>query len=457
MNGYARNDVGTSAGSMGHQMQGGDMATNSLNGTGPVVESKERFARENHSEIERRRRNKMTHYINELAEMVPQCSALGRKPDKLTILRMAVSHMKGIRGTTNAGNDPMNFKPSFLTDQELKHLILEAANGFLFVICCETGTVLYVSDSVIPILNLRQEDWVNNTIYNLIHPDDIFKVRDQLCNSEASLQRVLDLKSGSVKKEQNSVRVHMSCRRGFICRMRLGNVENISRIRNRRPIFTQNNNHYAVVHVTGYVKTTAPAGMETRSGGCLIGIGRLQLGSMPLCPEINPPSQFTLRLNEEGKITFADQRSCIILCAQAPELVGKFWWQLVHATDEQLLKDYIRLVMSTPGAGAIKCKFIVNGILLSISIQANQFRNPYSEQFEYIIATHHIVEENIQLPNTSQAWTLPQSAALNPSVDIAWADQGSSQNVWNNQQQSMDGSNVQYNNHQWVPSDPKTF
>lgn len=29
-----------------------------------VDDSKDRFARENHSEIERRRRNKMTHYIN---------------------------------------------------------------------------------------------------------------------------------------------------------------------------------------------------------------------------------------------------------------------------------------------------------------------------------------------------------------------------------------------------------
>lgn len=74
------------------------------------------YCRENHSEIERRRRNKMTQYITELSDMVPTCSALARKPDKLTILRMAVSHMKSMRGTGNTSTDGA-YKPSFLTEQ----------------------------------------------------------------------------------------------------------------------------------------------------------------------------------------------------------------------------------------------------------------------------------------------------------------------------------------------------
>lgn len=49
------------------------------------------------------------------------------------------------------------------------------------------------------------------------------KVRDQLSGSDAQMNRILDMKSGTVKKEQRSgPSIHMSCRRGFICRMRLG-------------------------------------------------------------------------------------------------------------------------------------------------------------------------------------------------------------------------------------------
>ncbi|VDK48531.1 unnamed protein product [Anisakis simplex] len=360
------------------------------------TDSKERFARENHSEIERRRRNKMTHYINELAEMVPQCAALGRKPDKLTILRMAVSHMKAIRGTSQNGAEA-SYKPSFLTDQELKHLILEAANGFLFVVCCDTGRILYVADSIVPVLNMRQEDWLHRPIYELIHPDDMEKVRDQLCGSDATLNRVLDLKTGTVKKEQGSVRVHMSCRRGFICRMRLGPLEQLHRLCNRRPLFIHNGHHYVVVHCTGYVKNSPPGGLNAPQSSCLVAIGRLQVASMPVTTDLGSPPQFSLRLAEDGKITFVEHKAVSILSIPTEQLLGRYWWDIVHPSDEQALHEmFLHIMQDQPAHISVRIRTQRDMALCSIS--ASKFVNPYSEQFEYIVATH------ILIPPNDDAW-----------------------------------------------------
>lgn len=380
---------------------------------------KERFARENHSEIERRRRNKMTAYITELSDMVPTCSALARKPDKLTILRMAVSHMKSLRGSGNTNADG-SYKPSFLTDQELKHLILEAADGFLFVVSCETGRIVYVSDSLTPVLNQSQSEWLGSSLYDQLHPDDTEKLREQLSTAENNnTGRMLDLKTGTVKKEsqQSSARMTMGARRSFICRMRCGscpveplsmNRLNFLRNRNRNGLGTakEGEPQYVVVHCTGYIKSWPPAGVSltddetdnTQSRYCLVAIGRLQVTCCPGDTDINSisvPVEFISRHNCQGMFTFVDHRCMAAVGYQPQELLGKNILELAHPEDQGLLRDSFQQV--------VKLKGQVLSVMFRFRSKSREwiwmrtssftFQNPFSEEIEYIICTNVNVKQ----------------------------------------------------------------
>ncbi|XP_052283469.1 aryl hydrocarbon receptor nuclear translocator homolog isoform X2 [Dreissena polymorpha] len=381
---------------------------------------KEKFARESHCEIERRRRNKMTTYINELCDMVPTCSTLARKPDKLTILRMAVSHMKSLRGTGNTSTDG-SYKPSFLTDQELKHLILEAADGFLFVVQCDSGRIIYVSDSIVPVLHQSQGDWFGNCMFELVHPDDVEKVREQLSTTESqNTGRILDLKTGTVKKEghQSSMRLCMGSRRGFICRMKMGNMQvdpmtanHSLRIRQRNTLGpSTDGNHYAVVHVTGYIKNWPPTGVQTEddhgnSHCCLVAIGRLQVTSAPNCSDImgNNSNEFISRITVDGKITFIDQRVTSLLGYQPQDLLNKSVYDFYHPEDQAHMKDTFDQVLKLKGqAMSIMYRFRAsNREWVWLRTTSFSFQNPYTEEVEYIVCTNTAAKTGQQSASSS--------------------------------------------------------
>ncbi|KAF6739783.1 Aryl hydrocarbon receptor nuclear translocator [Oryzias melastigma] len=388
--------------------------------TGGSSNDKERFARENHSEIERRRRNKMTAYITELSDMVPTCSALARKPDKLTILRMAVSHMKSLRGSGNTNADG-SYKPSFLTDQELKHLILEAADGFLFVVSCETGRIVYVSDSVTPVLNQLQSEWLGSSLYDQLHPDDTEKLREQLSTAENNnTGRMLDLKTGTVKKEsqQSSAKMSMGARRSFICRMRCGTcpVEPVSmnrlgflRNRNRTGLGTAKDGEpqYVVVHCTGYIKSWPPAGVsltddeaDNNQGSrySLVAIGRLQVTCCPGDGDLNSlsvPVEFISRHNCQGMFTFVDHRCQSAVGYQPQDLLGKNILEFAHPEDQGLLRDSFQQVVKLKGQ-VLSVMFRFRSKVrewIWMRTSSFTFQNPFSEEIEYIICTNVNVKQ----------------------------------------------------------------
>lgn len=423
------------------------------------IQDKERFAsRENHCEIERRRRNKMTAYITELSDMVPTCSALARKPDKLTILRMAVAHMKALRGTGNTSTDG-TYKPSFLTDQELKHLILEAADGFLFVVSCDTGRIIYVSDSVTPVLNHSQNDWYGSSMYENIHPEDMEKVREQLSTQEPqNTGRILDLKTGTVKKEghQSSMRLCLGSRRGFICRMKVGNViaesmvsGHLNRLKQRNSLGpSRDGTNYAVVHCTGYIKNWPPTGVQIdrqndddmhTSHCCLVAIGRLQVTSTANSADLggaNSQSEFISRHAMDGKFSFVDQRVINVLGYTPAELLGKSCYDFFHPEDQSHMKENFEQVLKQKGQMfSVMYRFRSKAReWIWLRTQAYAFLNPYTDEVEYIVCTNSSAK-SIHTPQEAPApEPTPEHIYQAPGLDYSIPsrrDPSANANVYN--------------------------
>lgn len=96
---------------------------------------------------EKRRREQENIYIEELAELISanfaDMSSLSVKPDKCAILQEAVNQIRGIKnqeGLGEEGQGPVqqgevsSSRPAILSNELYGPLLLEALEGFLFVV-----------------------------------------------------------------------------------------------------------------------------------------------------------------------------------------------------------------------------------------------------------------------------------------------------------------------------------
>uniref|UniRef100_A0A4W4G8Y0 Aryl hydrocarbon receptor nuclear translocator-like 1a n=1 Tax=Electrophorus electricus TaxID=8005 RepID=A0A4W4G8Y0_ELEEL len=393
-------------------------------------------AREAHSQIEKRRRDKMNSFIDELASLVPTCNAMSRKLDKLTVLRMAVQHMKTLRGAANPYTEA-NYKPAFLSDDELKHLILRAADGFLFVVGCDRGKILFVSESVYKILNYSQNDLIGQSLFDYLHPKDIAKVKEQLSSSDtAPRERLIDAKTGLPVKTDvapGPSRLCSGARRSFFCRMKCNRP--VVKMEDKDLPSTcskkkADRKSFCTIHSTGYLKSWPPTKMGLDEDGepdnegcnlsCLVAIGRLHphIVAQPLNGDIRvKPTEYVSRHAIDGKFVFVDQRATAILGYLPQELLGTSFYEYFHQDDIGHLAECHRQVLHMREKINTNCyKFkIKDGSFITLRSRWFSFMNPWTKEVEYIVSTNTVVSlplevyDSVGIPSYPQITTSPQS------------------------------------------------
>nr|XP_055136263.1 basic helix-loop-helix ARNT-like protein 2 isoform X2 [Symphalangus syndactylus] len=364
-------------------------------------------SREAHSQTEKRRRDKMNNLIEELSAMIPQCNPMARKLDKLTVLRMAVQHLRSLKGLTNSyvGN---NYRPSFLQDNELRHLILKTAEGFLFVVGCERGKILFVSKSVSKILNYDQASLTGQSLFDFLHPKDVAKVKEQLSSFDISpREKLIDAKTG-LQVHSNfhtgRTRVYSGSRRSFFCRIKSCkiSVEEHGRLPNSKK---KEHRKFYTIHCTGYLRSWPPSivGMEEERNSkkdnsnftCLVAIGRLQPYTVPQnSGEINvKPTEFITRFAVNGKFVYVDQRATAILGYLPQELLGTSCYEYFHQDDHNNLTDKHKAVLqSKEKILTDSYKFRAkDGSFVTLKSQWFSFTNPWTKELEYIVSVNTLV------------------------------------------------------------------
>ncbi|XP_061891790.1 aryl hydrocarbon receptor nuclear translocator-like protein 2 isoform X2 [Entelurus aequoreus] len=370
--------------------------------------------REPHSQIEKRRRDKMNTLIDKLSVMIPTCNPMSRKLDKLTVLRMAVQHLKSLKGSSSAFSE-LNCKPSFLPDEELKHLVLKAADGFLFVVGCDRGKIVFVSESVSKILNYSGAELIGQSFFDYVHPKDMGKVKEQLSASELyPRERLIDAKTGLQVQADlpiGAARICSGARRSFFYRMKCNKIS----VKVEEKEFQASTSKkkelqkYCTVHCTGYMRSWPSSQLEAEGEGdaekqesshfsCLVAVGRIH---SHLSPQVNgdfrvKPTEFITRYAMDGKFTFVDQRATTILGYLPQELLGTSCYEYFHQDDLPHLADRHRKVLrSKEKIETNRYKFKTKyGSFVTLQSQWFSFVNPWTKEVEYIVSTNTVISHD---------------------------------------------------------------
>ncbi|XP_054717765.1 circadian locomoter output cycles protein kaput-like [Uloborus diversus] len=337
---------------------------------------------------EKKRRDQFNMLINELCSMVTSTS---RKMDKSSVLRATISFLKNhseLSVQSQSVEVEENWKPSFLSNEEFTHLMLEALDGFIIVFSCN-GQILYTSESTASLLGYLPSRFYSS-VFDFIHEVDKSSLYKLISNAPSTSNNSLS------KDSFVSILLHMK----------------------RGPIHSQSNCSYELVNLIGtffhwpssfegssqisfdcdsnscssICSPLASSAVEWRS--CFVAIGRLQTPHLLRVVNLSDESkkEFTSRHSLEWKFLFLDHRAPPIIGYLPFEVLGTSGYDYYHVDDLDNIAASHELLMQTGEGTSCFYRFLTKGQQW-IWLQTRYYisYHQWNSKPEFIVCTHTVI------------------------------------------------------------------
>ncbi|XP_076668687.1 circadian locomoter output cycles kaput protein Clock isoform X1 [Andrena cerasifolii] len=343
------------------------------------IDDKDDTKRRSRNLSEKKRRDQFNMLVNELGSMV---SSNTRKMDKSTVLKSTILFLKNhneIAVRSRVHEIQEDWKPSFLSNEEFTHLILEALDGFIMVFS-SSGRIYYVSESVTSLLGYLPNELENTTIYDITYQEDQSALYNVLLNPANTTDR------RNIKKEDQI---------SFSCHIKRGGLN------------IQENPVYELVQFVGYFRSDVDTEVDnllpntrfSNTGGMdtklvFVGTGRLQTPQLirELSVMDNMRSEFTSRHSLEWKFLFLDHRAPPIIGYLPFEVLGTSGYDYYHVDDLDRVVTCHESLMQKGEGTSCYYRFLTKGqqwIWLQTRFYITY--NQWNSKPEFIVCTHYVV------------------------------------------------------------------
>ncbi|KAM9171443.1 neuronal PAS domain-containing protein 2 [Pangshura tecta] len=346
---------------------------------------KDRAKRASRNKSEKKRRDQFNVLIKELSSMLPGNT---RKMDKTTVLEKVIGFLQKhneVSAQTEICEIQQDWKPSFLSNEEFTQLMLEALDGFIIAITTD-GTIVYVSDSITPLLGHLPCDIMDQNLLNFLPEQEHSEVYKIL----SSRMLLADSASSDSLKTDNDLEFYCHLLRGSLNPKEFPTYEYIKFVGNFRSYSNVPNS------TCNCFDGAVPQAYRTSLGKqvCFVATVRLATPQFlkEMCIAEEPLEEFTSRHSLEWKFLFLDHRAPPVIGYLPFEVLGTSGYDYYHIDDLELLARCHEHLMQF-GKGKSCCyRFLTKGQQW-IWLQTHYYitYHQWNSKPEFIVCTHTVV------------------------------------------------------------------